>query len=151
LRDRPEDLLPLAEAFLRKFVLESGCAPKTLSKEAVRFILENQWRGNVRELENSLERAVALSSGPAILLEHFLPMTGLKAKARLQEGTENMFCMPFATDLPQLEEVIQKYIEFAIEKNLGARDKTAKEIGIDRKTLYKRINPKEVTNGKSHI
>ncbi len=150
LRERQEDLLPLAETFLKKFVLESGSAPKALSKDAVRFVLENPWRGNVRELENSLERAVALSPGPAILLEHFMPLTGLKAKARAQEAADNVFCLPFASTLPQLEEVIQKYIEFAIEKNLGARDKTAKDIGIDRKTLYKRINPKEVINGQSN-
>ncbi len=156
LRERQEDILPLAEAFLKKFVLESGSPPKTLSKDAVRFILENQWRGNVRELENSLERAVALSPGPSVLLEHFMPLSGLKTKGRVQQSSksgsennaENIFCLPFSNQLPQLEEVIQKYIEFAIEKNLGARDKTAKDIGIDRKTLYKRIKPEPMFESK---
>lgn len=150
LRDRPEDLLPLAETFLKKFVLEGGSPPKTLSKEAVRFILENEWRGNVRELENSLERAVALSPGPSILLEHFMPLSGLKSKAPAQTSTENIFCLPFVADLPLLEDVIQKYIEFAINKNLGARDKTAKDIGIDRKTLYKRIKTETSFDSKGN-
>lgn len=139
LRERPEDLLLLAECFLKKFVLENGSPAKSFSKEAVRFILENPWRGNVRELENTVERAVALCDRPEISIEHFMPSSPTLAPKQNNSGSGSVFRLSFQEQLPSLEEVVQKYIEFAIEKNNGARDKTARDLGIDRKTLYKRI------------
>lgn len=143
LRDRQEDLLPLAEAFLRKYAVENASPAKTFSKEAIRFILENRWRGNVRELENSIERAVVLSTSAEVTLENLTPFS----TSLLEEKNENdffsnslnSFVVHYNNSLPTLNEVISQYIEFAVEKNGGARDKTAKEIGIDRKTLYKRL------------
>ncbi len=142
LRDRAEDILPLAEAFLRKFSLENGSLAKTFSKEAIKFILENSWRGNVRELENYVERAVVLSEQAEISQDHFLPLaSGLSAESQVDsfEPNDHTFYVRFGNQLPTLDEVIHKYIEFAVLKKGGARDKTAKEIGIDRKTLYKRL------------
>ena len=138
LRDRQEDLVPLAEYFLRKYALENSSPAKTFSKEAIKFIFENPWRGNVRELENTVERAVVLCNVAEISLENFLPLSlNLNSKDSVEE--KNVFRISCEDQLPVLEEVIQKYIEFAVKQNLGARDKTAKEIGIDRKTLYKRL------------
>ena len=51
----------------------------------------------------------------------------------------SQFTLPFSGHLPSLDQVIHKYVEFAVSKNGGARDRTALEIGIDRKTLYKRL------------
>ncbi len=143
LRERSEDLLPLAEFFLRKYVLENGAGTKTFASDASRYILENKWRGNVRELENTIERAVALCDEAQISVEHFLPQAPKLPDASNQAAqlSGNVFTVAYAENLPMLEDIVQKYIEFAIEKNNGARDKTAKDIGIDRKTLYKRIRP----------
>ena len=143
LRERSEDLLPLAEFFLRKYVLENGAGTKTFASDASRYILENKWRGNVRELENTIERAVALCDEAQISVEHFLPQAPKLPDASNQAAqlSGNLFTVAYAENLPMLEDIVQKYIEFAIEKNNGARDKTAKDIGIDRKTLYKRIRP----------
>lgn len=143
LRERSEDLLPLAEFFLRKYVLENGAGTKAFAPDACRYILENKWRGNVRELENTIERAVALCNDPQISVEHFLPQAPSLQDPSTQSAifSGNVFTVTYAENLPMLEDIVQKYIEFAIEKNHGARDKTAKEIGIDRKTLYKRIRP----------
>lgn len=147
LRERQEDVLPLAELFLRKFSLENDSSTKAFSKEALRFIIENKWRGNVRELENSIERAVVLSTGTEITLDDFLPIsTGLtKAMDDVNFGEET-FRINYTNKLPALDDVIQKYMEFAVQKNGGARDKTAKEIGIDRKTLYKRMKLESTIN-----
>ncbi len=141
LQERTEDLLPLAEAFLKRFALENGAAARSFSKEAVRFILGNHWRGNVRELENTVERAVALCSGPEISLENFMPQSQTLGTSPAESDLPHVFRVPYHSQLPSLDDIIHKYIEFAIKKNDGARDKTAKDIGIDRKTLYKRIKP----------
>lgn len=139
LRERQEDLLPLADAFLRKFALENASLAKSFSKQAVKFIFENPWRGNVRELENSIERAVVLSTGTEIGLSDLLPFSVYQTPSKFETHSQNAFVVAVNGALPALDEVINKYIEFAVKKNAGARDKTAKEIGIDRKTLYKRL------------
>lgn len=143
LRDRSEDILPLAEAFLRKFALENGSKIKSFSKEAIKYILENPWRGNVRELENTIERVVVLCSDLEITLNYFLPRAKQinfnKLATELAHDQTNHFLMDMTDKLATLDDVIYKYIEFAIKKNDGARDKTAKDIGIDRKTLSKRL------------
>ncbi len=143
LRDRLEDLLPLANIFLKRFAIEDESKAKTFSKEATEFLLENKWQGNVRELENTVERGVVLSSGSEITLENLIPMTNEQTKqdttnAKTQSD-ESLFCLEHPDHLPSLDEVINKYIIYAIDKNGGARDKTAKDIGIDRKTLYRRL------------
>ncbi len=142
LRERKEDIVPLAESFLQRFAKENGSNAKTFSKEALKYILENDWRGNVRELENAIERAVVLSSQNEIPIESFMPeFCKLNCEPIKKDGEFNhhIFSLECQNQLPTLDEVIQKYIEFAIKKNGGAKDKTAAEIGIDRKTLYKRI------------
>jgi two-component system response regulator HydG len=148
LRDRQEDLIPLAESFLRKFALENSSPAKSFSKEAAKFILANTWHGNVRELENSIERAVVLSDSPEIGIDDVMPVVPMwasakdakKSEAISQNGAgEHQFAVHYGATLPTLDQVMQSYIEFAVEHNNGARDKTAKEIGIDRKTLYKRM------------
>lgn len=140
LRERIEDLLPLAESFLRKFVLENGSKAKSFSKEAIKYILENQWRGNVRELENTIERVVVLSTDVEISLNYFSSSMSLcKSDLPKSLNISEDFYIPLSKALPSLDEVIYKYIQYAIIKNNGARDKTAKELGIDRKTLSKRL------------
>lgn len=141
LRDRPEDLLPLANEFLIKYAKQNHCLSKPLSKEAVRFILENHWRGNVRELENAIERAVVLSQGAEISPEDFLPTS---EPVEISDGS-NTFLIRYADRLPTLDEVTRKYIVYAVARKGGARDQTAREIGIDRKTLYKRLKSLENT------
>lgn len=148
LRDRPEDLMPLAESFLRKFALENDSPAKGFSKEAAKFILANTWHGNVRELENSIERAVVLSDSAEIGIEDIMPVVPMWASAKEKKRTEvigsngageHEFAIHYGATLPTLDQVMQSFIEFAVQRNDGARDKTAKEIGIDRKTLYKRL------------
>lgn len=145
LRERAEDLLLLAETFLKKFALANQSEAKRFSKEAVDYILANRWTGNVRELENSVERATILSSGPEVSVEDFLPQRPLheiekKSPEDSYEENEYAFHIPCLSQLPSLEEVINKYIYFAVQRNGGAKDKAAKQIGIDRKTLYRRLH-----------
>lgn len=142
LRERKEDLIPLAESFLRKFALENHSKARFFSKDSLKFILENHWRGNVRELENTIERAVVLASGAEVTKEHLIPLESGHVFKEVEEPRTGFgyFSIPITESLPLFEEVMNQYINFAVEKNGGARDKTAKEIGIDRKTLYKRLS-----------
>ncbi len=149
LRDRPEDLMPLAEYFLKKFAKENNSPTNKFSKEAKNYLMKNKWRGNVRELENTIERAVVLCTGQEIELENFLPnLNYLKANSERIENfdSENEFVVQYSEALPTLDYVILKYVEFAVKKNNGAKDKTAKEIDIDRKTLYKKMKSNEQYN-----
>lgn len=142
LRERPEDILILAEAFLRRFSTENDTPAKRLSKEALKYLIENPWRGNVRELENTIERATVLATTPEIGIGELRPLSGgsLDAASPLRaQDSQESFNLPIGEALPHLDEVVNSYIRFAVEKNGGARDKTAHEIGIDRKTLYKRL------------
>lgn len=148
LRERVEDILPLAEYFLHKYSLVNNFAPKEFSEEAQKYLTENPWKGNVRELENSVERAVVMSTSPLIELSDFLLSTPdrtepsietpFQSKVEVENGTR-VFKLRVQKSLPVLQEVVQKYIEFAVARNGGAKDRTAKEIGIDRKTLYRKM------------
>ena len=144
LRNRPEDLIPLAEFFLKKYAAENNSFVNSFSPEAIKFICDNPWRGNVRELENSVERAVILSQKPQISIDNFMPTASQlinktdPTKESVSLSTTD-FSIQVTDELPTLNYVVNKYIEYAVSKNYGARDKTAKEIGIDRKTLYKRM------------
>jgi DNA-binding NtrC family response regulator len=151
LSERQEDLIPLAEAFLRRFALENASPARSFSKDAVRFILENHWRGNVRELENAVERAVVLSDTAEIALTHLKPLLAQACVDRAQCGAplpEALFTVDCALGHPPLDDVINRYIDFAVARNAGARDKTAKEVGIDRKTLYKRLRSSALSEAR---
>lgn len=144
LRDRKEDILPLAEHFIKKFAFLNESPARRLSKEAGHYLLHQTWRGNVRELENAIERAVVLSSSDVITLEELnCAPTNFSENTEQVSHDENDFVVKLGEALLPLQEIVQKYIEYAVAKNGGAKDKTARELGIDRKTLYKRISASE--------
>jgi DNA-binding NtrC family response regulator len=72
LRERKEDIAPLAVHFIKRSCRSNHFEEKTLSPSALEKILSSPWKGNVRELENALERAVLLSDGPAVEAEAIL-------------------------------------------------------------------------------
>jgi DNA-binding NtrC family response regulator len=143
LRERIEDIMPLSEFFLKKHAALNGSGAKGYTKAAAEYLMKNPWRGNVRELENVIERAVVLCKSTLI------DVTDLKFEEELRvlnatEGADSAlddrgkFVVPESKILP-LNELINKYIEFALKINNGAKDRTAKELGVDRKTLYRRV------------
>jgi two-component system response regulator HydG len=140
LRERREDILPLSEYFLKKFALMNNSKVKGFSKDAVQKLENYMWRGNVRELENAIERAVVLSTADLVqpddvaTEQSFFP----------SDAPQNIFSMsleaPFqAEHLVTLDELCKKYIQFIFDKNEGAKEQTAKDLGIDRKTLYRKL------------
>lgn len=146
LRERKEDVLPLSEFFLKKHAALNRIGVKGFTKAATEYLLKNQWKGNVRELENVIERAVVLSKGSQI------DLTDLNFEEDMQDAPKtsveftgsdsSRFVVSDEKILP-LDELINKYIVFALGLNQGAKDRTAKDLGVDRKTLYRRVREME--------
>lgn len=81
LRERPADILALAEHFVKKYAAVNGLEPKPLSVEARRLLAGHHWAGNVRELENTIHRAILLAMGPEIDVEAVRLPDGSKLEA----------------------------------------------------------------------
>jgi two-component system, NtrC family, response regulator AtoC len=134
LRDRPEDIPPLAEHILKRVERRHGWGELSLSPEALATIRERPWPGNVRQLENALARAVIAARGRPILPEH------LDAEEPLDPA------IPAAGDpvesLPLralLAEVERRAIQRALLACGGNRTKTAERLGISRRQLFDKI------------
>lgn len=129
LRERTEDIPPLVEAFLKKYTIE-GQPARQISKAALRLLAQNPWRGNVRELENVIERACVLSLSPGLEPEDFefnnAPVDKDDVMASL---TENY---------PSLEEIEKYYINRVLEHTHYHKEKTANILGINRRTLLRK-------------
>jgi DNA-binding NtrC family response regulator len=129
LRDRKEDIVLLAEHFLEKYCAKNRVAPKRFTAAAIDKLLEQDWPGNVRELENSIERAVVLSDTPVIDEGEILDAQTIEK----QKDTVGIFAK-----LMTLEEMEKCYILYVLAHTAEHKDKAAKILGIDRKTLYRR-------------
>ena len=123
LRYRREDILPLAEHFLKKYAKENNKPAKSFSPEAVEFMLNYHWRGNVRELENVVERGVILAKDKFITLAEFP-----------QELTS-----PSPVEGRTLEALERNQIVKVLEETGGNIARTAKILGIHRMTLYNKL------------
>ena len=138
LRDRKEDILPLSEYFLKKFALMNNVQVKGFNKEAIQKLENHEWKGNVRELENAIERAVVLSTAEFIHPED-LPTDDYYSMEQKDESA-SVPGVSFESDKPvTLDELSKKYIQYIFDKNDGAKEQTAKDLGIDRKTLYRKL------------
>jgi two-component system, NtrC family, response regulator HydG len=144
LRERKEDIHPLADFFLRKFSALNSVTLKQFSKEALEYLMSYSWQGNVRELENTVERAVVLSSSNIIRVEE---VTSVISDIGGGESIyKKGFYFPISIDsrILTVDELINKYIQYVLELNDGVKEKTAKDLQIDRKTLYRRL--REIEN-----
>lgn len=140
LRERRDDILPLSEYFLKKFSLMNNVSVKGFSKDAIQKLENHEWKGNVRELENAIERAVVLSTSD-ILQSEDLPTEDVFRKDSSSESESSpKKGLSFEDDKPvTLDELSKKYIQHIFDKNGGAKEQTAKDLGIDRKTLYRKL------------
>ena len=126
LRERREDILPLARHFLARHAAESG-RRLVLTPEADEALAGHGWPGNVRELENAIERAVVLAHGERILPEDLLLEQGAPAGEAPPEGTLQ----------DSLDRAAAARIRSALEAAKGNRAEAARALGVDRTTLYR--------------
>ena len=127
LRERPEDILPLANLFLAQFTQERS----RLSGSVADCLQRYPWPGNVRELRNAMERASLLSRGGLILPEH-LPT---RVRAMATNGTASVDF----PDLHRLERIERQAIVLALRKHGFNRTETAKALGISRRALVYKL------------
>lgn len=129
LRERKEDILPLIEHFIQKYSKENGRQKLSLSKEAVDILIKYNYPGNVRELENIIERAVVLSRGEIITLND-LPevVKGFKAEKEIHINKD-------ATLIEQVEELEKKLIYDALTNANGNQSQAGRLLGITERNL----------------
>ncbi len=141
LRERPQDVPPLAKAFVAK---HSPNCPRTISSSGIRYLTAFPWKGNARELENIIERALALSDATVIDVED------LRLDPAICEGRDSSpaaLTYAAAENRLTLRELEDRYIEEVMRITDGNKVHAAKILGIDRKTLYRRA---ERDNGKAN-
>jgi two-component system response regulator AtoC len=136
LRERVEDIALLTTHFLDRHRYRPGWPPTKISEEALRLLLEYSWPGNVRQLENTIERAVVLAQGKLITPQHIAldsPLT-----------TDNLFNItqrvrgrtPLGTIVQEVEHLA---VEIAISQARGDRDEAARILGLSRNELEARV------------
>lgn len=146
LRTRKEDILLLAQYFLKRYAEENEVGPRTLGADALRAMLDYEWPGNVRELENAMERGVVLSTGPTIGLD-LLPqqLTGNPYSAALLEQR------PDASLFDIMEEIERRILADRLERCNWNQTETAEFFKIPLSTLnqkLKRLNVEVKRRGR---
>lgn len=129
LRHRREDIPLLAEHFLRKYAATNNSNVKGFTKRAVARLVDMRWDGNVRELENVVERAVVLNTG-TLIDEADIPSP--------DAATAESFFGSASADFPTIDQLERRYMQLVLEKTGGKKDKAAQILGINRRTLYRK-------------
>jgi DNA-binding NtrC family response regulator len=133
LRDRPEDVLPLAEHFLSRSATKAGKAIRAFHESAKKAMCGYGWPGNVRELENVVERAVALADGTLVRDEDLPPIV---RERRAAEADDLGAALARGLTLDELE---REYIQRVLAAEGGNKTRAAQRLGLDRKTLYRKL------------
>jgi DNA-binding NtrC family response regulator len=125
LRERGNDIIVLSEFFLSKYTRKYNKPELRINQHAIDKLMEYSWPGNIRELQNTIEKAVILSESSVIKPEdlYLRPATEIRS----------------LDSLSTLEEMEEKMIRMALEKNNGNFTAAAEQLGITRQTLYNRI------------
>ncbi len=137
LRERKEDVSLLVEHFVAKYAREFGCPLRDVDAEALSLLGDHHWRGNVRELENSIERAMILCDGSIIMPEHL-------ALAR-RSGTEtNLQSLPMDGTLEDVSKYAVRVVESerikrALKETSGNKTRAAEVLSVSYKTLLTKI------------
>jgi DNA-binding NtrC family response regulator len=151
LRERGSDVLKLASAFLQKSADRTGQAVRHLSPPVAERLLAYDWPGNVRELENCVERAVALARFDELTLED------LPERVRSYRPDRFVMTADEVEEIISLDELERRYIARALKLLNGNKARAAQLLGVDRRTLYRRLGryatsskPKSSNNLPSH-
>ena len=138
LRERRADIASLAEHFLRRFVREHGKPSMHFTDRALQALVDSPWPGNVRQLENFVERAVVLAERPEVDLGD-LPKTIVAASAPAAAGVEPAEDGPILPLKEALAGPERRIIERALAHCDGNRERAAKVLGINRSTLFHKL------------
>ena len=150
LRERKEDIPLLTQFFLKRICEREGIEEKKFTSQAIKALLNYPWPGNIRELENFIERVVILSENNIIGVED-LSLSTLSSKLQIRESlTEDKDMLIKYLSLPQisedgielnklLKEIEVYYLKKALELSKGVKTKAAKLLGLNRTTFIEKL------------
>jgi two-component system NtrC family response regulator len=130
LRERPDDVRLLAQAFLQRFAAENRKENLVFQPDALRALVRYNWPGNVRELENRVKRAVIMADGRRLTVQDLELSQASGAAITLKEARENLE-----------RELIQQ----TLQRHSGKISSAAMELGISRPTLYELMEKLAIT------
>ncbi|HZL79914.1 MAG TPA: sigma-54 dependent transcriptional regulator [Candidatus Limnocylindrales bacterium] len=128
LRERRDDIMPLANSFLKRYAAQANCTLNSFTAPAIERLVTFDWPGNVRQLQNEIQRAVLLSEGPDV---NVTDLSISEIKFIPTEGHDTAFTL--------LEGVERNAIIQMLKQTAGNKLETAKRLGIGRQTLYNKI------------
>jgi two-component system nitrogen regulation response regulator NtrX len=133
LRERPEDLEPLIEHFVREFCTANNFRPKTFAPAAMEALRRHRWRGNVRELKNAVERLLIMVEGDEIRVEDIAGV--------LRRPSEDASALNDAGTLRDFKEAAERaFLVAKLRENDWNISATAQSIGTPRSNLYKKLD-----------
>jgi two-component system response regulator HydG len=132
LRSRSDDVLVLAQYFLERGAARNNKLVEGISSAAARLLVDYDWPGNVRELENCMERAVAMCTLSEITIDD-LPRRLIASRAALVMSPASR------QEMMTLQEMERRYIRHVLKLYKGNKTHAAKALGIDRRSLYRRM------------
>lgn len=138
LRERGEDVSALAHYFLKRYSQENEKEVAAISNEAMDLLRAYSWPGNIRELENAIERAVALARQP-ILTPEDLPAEVREDVAPVWSHDLSQEEQSFFANTPTLAEVNKHYVRYVLSHTQGNMSRAAKILDIDRRSLYRML------------
>jgi two-component system nitrogen regulation response regulator NtrX len=138
LRMRREDVPLLAEHYLRLASVENGLKPKRLTPRATDFLAQLPWRGNVRELRNLMERLAVIVSRDAVTHRDVMDALQMTAPPASDDGA----ALPLRVARSRFE---RQYILERLSSNRGNLGKTARDLGIERTNLYRKMKQLGIT------
>ncbi len=136
LRERKEDIIPLALSFINEYNRELKRSYKAISEKAAEALTQYTWPGNVRELRNVIERIMSLYDDQEINFNH-LPLEIQKPRKNKEELKLNSILSE--EDYPSLEEIEKKYIQKVLEYTNNNKTQAAKILGIHPTSLFRKL------------
>ncbi|MFP5213502.1 MAG: sigma-54-dependent transcriptional regulator [Acidobacteriota bacterium] len=149
LRERLEDIPLLAYHFLEKYRVLHGKNVESVARETMDYLMQQPWTGNVRELENTIERGVIMAAGKSLRVED-LSMSGPEERPAGEEcllpaSSEDIYAMPFKEAKDRLMEEFQTlYITKVLARHSGNVSQAARESGLKRQYLHRLIKETNV-------
>ncbi|RME62991.1 MAG: sigma-54-dependent Fis family transcriptional regulator [Nitrospirae bacterium] len=137
LRERKEDIPLLVEHFIKKYAREMKVPPKKVKDRAMKLLMQYEWKGNVRELENTIERAMILAEGDEIGPEH-ISLVGVDTGEPLGETLTQGVSLEEAVK-EVVRRVERRIIKEALERHHWNKTRVAEELQVSYKTLLTKI------------
>ncbi len=138
LRERRDDIPLLSEHYLHRFAEKNGKEVTTISPEAMHMLMAHEWRGNVRELQNVIERALVLASGDTILPQDLPHAVSTPDISHADDHPGFYLHLPFKEAKERLvEDFERRYIADVLKRFKGNISRSAEQVGIDRRSLHR--------------